>query len=81
LVKRRAGGHGIRFIVSLWILQSSTLREKELSVDSLVEAAIGGLSIFCLPNFGYRAIGTALKRTSLSKSIAITIREVMFSVF
>jgi hypothetical protein len=45
-----------------------------LTVDIPVENPILGLSIFCLLNFGYRAIGTAPDKLSLSKPIAITIR-------
>jgi CspA family cold shock protein len=34
-------------------------------LTTLWQSSINGLSIFCLLNFGYRAIGTAPERTSL----------------
>ena len=46
----------------------------KLSVDICTDISILSLSIFCLLNFGYRAIGTAPNELSLSKSVATTIR-------
>jgi hypothetical protein len=46
----------------------------KLKVDIRADISIFSLLIFCLLNFGYRAIGTASDKLSLSKSIAITIR-------
>ena len=47
----------------------------KLKVDIPADISIFGLSIFCLLNFGYRAISTAPDELSLSKTIATTIRQ------